>query len=66
MSPYQTIEIQSSEGEGCDPLNWFNTLPPHTHIFVSVPSQDLDFQQHISWCFLCSIFYIGGIIANTV
>jgi hypothetical protein len=64
-----SIEIQSSEGEDCDPLNWCNTLPPHTHIFVSVPSQDLDFQQHISWCFLCSIFehvhissYRGGVI----
>jgi hypothetical protein len=30
------------------------TLVPH-HIFVPVPSQDLDFQCHISWFFLCSV-----------
>jgi hypothetical protein len=29
------------------------------HIFVPVPSQDFDFQRHMSWSFLCSV-KMGG------
>jgi hypothetical protein len=38
-----------SEVEGWDPINRFR------HIFVPVPSQDLDFQHHMLWSFLCSM-----------
>ena len=42
------LEIQLSIEGGWDPIK------PH-HIFVSVPSQDLNFQRHKSWSFLYSV-----------
>jgi len=47
------LEIKLSRGEGWDPINRFN--PPPTHIVVSVPSHDLNFQRHMSlpFCVFC-------------
>ena len=39
------LEIQLSRGRGWNPINWSHPLP--THIVVSVPSHDLDFQRHM-------------------
>ena len=45
------FEIQLSRGESCDPMNRFiNAI-----FFVPVLSQDMDFQCHMSWAFLCSV-----------
>jgi len=44
------IIIKRGVGD-CDLINWFN----HRHIFVPVPSPDLDFYCPISGDFLCSI-----------
>ena len=35
-------------------FDYFSVL--HPNIIVHVPSQDLDFQHHMLWSFLCSIF----------
>jgi hypothetical protein len=45
---YTMYHIQLSKGDGCDPINRFN-------IFGSVPSQDLDFYNHMWWSFLYSM-----------
>ena len=52
-SKYQEgrVGIQVSRGEGWDPSDRFNTH----HIFVPIPNQNLDFQCHMSWSFLCSV-----------
>ena len=36
--------------EGWDPINWNNLTT-----FLPVPNQNLDFQCHMSWSFLCSV-----------
>jgi hypothetical protein len=40
-----------SRGEGCDPINWFNS-----NTCCVFPKTDLDFQRHMSWYILCSKF----------
>lgn len=40
-------------------------LPPHTHIFLSGPRQNLDFQHHMSWFhFHVRLFELTGGCAN--
>jgi hypothetical protein len=39
------LEIQPLKGEGWDPINWFN--PATIICLLHLPSQDLDFQQHM-------------------
>ena len=47
------LDIQLSRGEDWDPINQF-TPPPHTFLCLS-QRQDMDFQRHLSWSFLCSV-----------
>jgi len=62
------LGIKLSRLQHWDPINRFNTAT----CFVPVPSQDLDFQHHMSWSFLLSvnsikmwgIVDIGGIDVN--
>ena len=49
------LEIQPLKGEGWDPINRFN--PATIICLLHLPSQDLDFQQHMSWSFLCSMIW---------
>jgi hypothetical protein len=44
------LRLELSRGEGWDPINRNNLTT-----FVPVPNQDLDFQCHMSWSFLCSV-----------
>jgi hypothetical protein len=48
---YMLLEIQLSIGEGWNPIKGFSPAI----CFVPVTSQDLDFQHHMSWFFLCSV-----------